>query len=389
MEEIRRNLTNRLNNVQERLSERYPVMSRVAPWLRAQLRNAQQKYAIEHQWSAHEKAVELCQATRLNQTVYFLMRDLTFMREREPALLRELSKVRSATRTYTWATQKWCPSSWKIRRCFQGDTQVIPTVLSNQPTSITTPRSDPSQPVYLVEKEVTRTTTCRWPLWRWMNYVHRTWAWSLNAMFLLGIVMPWCSPVGLRALFYIQPFMPDLELSQVNGTLFPRKSSLTPTLCSRLIALWRHISKSRTHFETKPDTGFIGKGFTRHVNRLWNYVIKGMLGTIGLIFFFPVVCITVSLCSLILTTLTFIWMPVVTLILHIFMGLVYDFDSPSSQRNRYFVIFEAVIWNILLLGFVQPIVALIVAVFICPIISLFILTCKYKTGAYRGIYATL
>lgn len=49
--------------------------------------------------------------------------------------------------------------------------------------------------------------------------------------------------------------MADLELSQVNGTLFPRKSSVTSTLCSRLNALWRHISKSRTHFETKPDTG--------------------------------------------------------------------------------------------------------------------------------------
>lgn len=69
------------------------------------------------------------------------------------------------------------------------------------------------------------------------------------------VVIPWCSPVGLRALFCMDPFMPDLELSQVNGTLFPRKSSLTPTLCSRLLALWRHISKSRTHFETKPDTG--------------------------------------------------------------------------------------------------------------------------------------
>jgi hypothetical protein len=69
------------------------------------------------------------------------------------------------------------------------------------------------------------------------------------------VVIPWCSPVGLRALFCVEPFMPDLELSQVNGTLFPRKSSLTSTLCSRLLALWRHISKSRTHFETKPDTG--------------------------------------------------------------------------------------------------------------------------------------
>ena len=79
------------------------------------------------------------------------------------------------------------------------------------------------------------------------------------------IVIPWCSPVGLRALFCVDPFMPDLELSQVNGTLFPRKSSLTPTLCSRLLALWRHISKSRTHFETKPDTGQVNS-FPFHVS---------------------------------------------------------------------------------------------------------------------------
>lgn len=74
-------------------------------------------------------------------------------------------------------------------------------------------------------------------------------------MFLLGIAVPWCSPVSFRALLLTQPFTPDLELSQVNGTLFPRKSTQTPTLCSRLTTLWRHISKSRTHFESEPDTG--------------------------------------------------------------------------------------------------------------------------------------
>lgn len=126
-----------------------------------------------------------------------------------------------------------------------------------------------------MEKAVVRTTTTRWPMWRIFNYFHRTWCWTWNAMFFFGVVLPWCSPVGLRALLNLEPFMPDLELSQVNGTLFPRKSSLTLTLMSRLISLWRHISKSRTHFETEPDTGFIGKGFTRHINRFWNYVIKG------------------------------------------------------------------------------------------------------------------
>lgn len=92
-------------------------------------------------------------------------------------------------------------------------------------------------------------------MWRWINYVARTWCWTWNAMFLLGVAVPWCSPVSIRALLLAQPFTPDLELSQLNGTLFPRKSTQMPTLCSRLIALWRHISKSRTHFETEPDTG--------------------------------------------------------------------------------------------------------------------------------------
>lgn len=92
-------------------------------------------------------------------------------------------------------------------------------------------------------------------MWRWINYIARTWCWTWNAMFLLGVAVPWCSPVSIRALLLVQPFTPDLELSQLNGTLFPRKSSQMPTLCSRLIALWRHISKSRTHFETEPDTG--------------------------------------------------------------------------------------------------------------------------------------
>ena len=49
--------------------------------------------------------------------------------------------------------------------------------------------------------------------------------------------------------------MSDLELSQINGTLFPRKTSVTQTMASRLLELWRHISKSRTHFESEPDTG--------------------------------------------------------------------------------------------------------------------------------------
>lgn len=195
-------------------------------------------------------------------------------------------------------------------------------------------------------------------------------------MFFFGIVLPWCSPIGLRALLSIEPFMPDLELSQVNGTLFPRKSSLTSTLCSRLLSLWRHISKSRTHFETEPDTGFIGKGFTRHINRVWNYVIKGIFGTLGLVFGFPLLCLTVSFVSVSIALTACMWIPALTFVVQVSNAVLYDLDSPDSKRNRILVFFEAVVWNIGFLGMLQPMAALFVALVLCPLISFCILTGK-------------
>lgn len=191
-------------------------------------------------------------------------------------------------------------------------------------------------------------------------------------MFFFGILIPWCSPIGLRALFCIEPFMPDLELSQVNGTLFPRKTSLTYTICSRLINLWRHISKSRTHFETKPDTGFIGKGFTRHINRIWNYFIKGFFGTITLLIILPILSLTAVLSSLLIGCTSIFWMPIFTLTLQITNGLIYDLDSPRQNKNRYFILFEALIWNIGIQGCVQPLFAVFVACIVCPFISIVI-----------------
>nr|CAD7256838.1 unnamed protein product [Timema shepardi] len=354
VENVQKKLTKTKDSLKQRIEYMYPVFSRIRPWMRDKLRSAENHFIEECQWSAHEEALMLCTSQRLHQTVYFLNRDLTFMREREPVLLKELRKVKTPTRSFQWLTQIWFPSNWIVRRSFQGQSEVIPTVQSATATSITMPRSDPSQAVFLVEKEVVRTTTTRWPMWRWINYCHRTWSWMWNAMFFFGVVIPWCSPVSLRALLCVEPFMPDLELSQVNGTLFPRKSSLTPTLASRLLSLWRHISKSRTHFETKPDTGFIGKGFTRHLNRLWNYLVKGLLGTLCVVLIFPLVCFVTSFCSLAMALTAFI--------------------CPDPTRNRYLVILEAILWNIGIQGGIQPVLALFVAFFMCPLISVTILT---------------
>ncbi|KAI5727881.1 hypothetical protein M8J77_008103 [Diaphorina citri] len=50
------------------------------------------------------------------------------------------------------------------------------------------------------------------------------------------------------------------------------------------------------------------------------------------------------------------------------MALVYDFDCPDPLvRNRYCVILEALVINILLQGLIQPLLALLVACIVCPI----------------------
>lgn len=124
------------------------------------------------------------------------------------------------------------------------------------------------------------------------------------------------------------------------------------------------------------NLGFIGKGMTRHLNRVWNYFIKGFLGTLLILFVFPIVCISISFASIFLAIASPIWIPCITTILHLYMMLVYDLDSPNDERNKYCIFLEALGWDILIQGVIQPIFAIIIATIICPIISFFVLLGK-------------
>lgn len=47
---------------------------------------------------------------------------------------------------------------------------------------------------------------------------------------------------------------------------------------------------------------------TRHLNRLWNYGAKGLLGTLIILFVFPVVCVLASVSSLIIALTAVLWL---------------------------------------------------------------------------------
>lgn len=109
---------------------------------------------------------------------------------------------------------------------------------------------------------------------------------------------------------------------------------------------------------------------TRAVNRIWNYFFKGFICTIAIVLFFPIICVAVTLASIFFAVTTPIWIPFSMVLLHLYMMFVYDLDCPSDLRNRYSIFLEAIIWNILLQGCVQPILALIIAGLVCPFAAL-------------------
>ncbi|XP_045520407.1 uncharacterized protein LOC123711728 isoform X1 [Pieris brassicae] len=386
-EGVRRKLEAGLATAEARLRASHPILSRADAWRKERLALAAQRLKDELRWTGMEDAAAAMQAHKLHQHRYFLLRDLTFMRDREPLLLKELRAAKTPTREFSWATRIWLPRNWAVIRHFRGRSERIPTVISSRATNIVTPRSDPSQPVFLADREKVRSTSTRWPGWRLLNFAHRTWCWTWNIMFLFGVMIPWCSPLSLRTLLCVKPFVPDLELSQVNGTLFPKRSSETQTMWSRLLQLWRHVSKERTRFETEPDTGLLGKGLSRQANRVWNYGIVGGVGSLALLFLFPIAALLASLIALAIATTVPFWMPFAALTVHAANALIYEVDSPDPHGlNRWFVLLEVVLWRIAILGLLQPVLAVMVAVLLCPIAAFILLIGGVGWWSIRGVW---
>lgn len=128
---------------------------------------------------------------------------------------------------------------------------------------------------------------------------------------------------------------------------------------------------------------------TRHLNRIWNYFVKGFLGTLLILFIFPLLCVSVSFTSICFAIAAPLWIPCVTTVLHIYMMLIYDLDSPNHERNKYCVFLEAIGWDIIIQGVIQPILALVVAAIICPMISASILVVGFSRYWLRLLWDSM
>ena len=57
-------------------------------------------------------------------------------------------------------------------------------------------------------------------------------------------------------------------------------------------------------------------------------------------------------------------------------GQYIPFHILGDEVNRWSILFEAVIWRWLIQGTIQPVLAVIVGLIGCPLVSLGVMTCK-------------
>ena len=131
--------------------------------------------------------------------------------------------------------------------------------------------------------------------------------------------------------------------------------------------------------------GFMGKGFTRQMNRSWNYGVKGVLCSLLLLLFFPVICILCSAGGVCLAVTAPLWAPLFALFYHVCFILFYDVDNPNSTHSPLLPMIHVVVRDLLIDGLLQPISCLFAALFICPIVALLIAICKSAAFLFNFI----
>jgi hypothetical protein len=101
----------------------------------------------------------------------------------------------------------------------------------------------------------------------------------------------------------------------------------------RINAVWLHVAKSRANFESKPDRGLIGKDSVRWLNKFWNYLIIGFIGTLLISVVQPTLTIVNVIASVGLVLTSLAWAPGVAILRYFSDILIYN---PERKKVSFY-----------------------------------------------------
>ena len=129
-----KNRADHQTRVEKELRQDNPLLSRVSSWLHRQKRSADAEYVDAFRWRPHEEAIKLCKNAGLEQSAYFLAKDLSFRKDHEPMWTKELRKIcKTPTEEFTFKMKIWNPKHWIVTEHVSsgggggGESRVVPT----------------------------------------------------------------------------------------------------------------------------------------------------------------------------------------------------------------------------------------------------------------------
>jgi len=224
---------------------------------------------------------------------------------------RRLTNQTRPAKEFEWKFRIWNPKNWEVTK--NGN-------------------------YYSVDKYNTCKTTTNMPFWRLSNLVMGAASLCWNGMYYCGKNLVY-GPLGLRSIFGVDDFVSSYEIDHHTGEL--REGIKTSTWIGNLLGLWGSISESRQRFEQTADNGILGKGFSRFFNRLWNYGVKGFLGTVLVGVGHPLLMVLNTIASGVLFGSAPVWSTAVQLCRYVFNMFVWDLDGPSEHCDKLFPIVQS------------------------------------------------
>ena len=225
---------------------------------------------------------------------------------------------------------------------------------------------------YDMTKSFNHTVTTKYPGWRWRMLFISNYSWLMNVLYVLFLGLVLKGPFSLSALFLCYEHPTEYSVDIDTGDLYVSKRG--KTLFTRLVGLWVTIREKRHEFESRPDTGFLPKNFSRIVN--WSYynIVWGVIGSILLVIVFTLICTFIINLGIVLILTMPIWFLLLRIFLVFVRWMFYDWEYfdpiEANSRGHIMPIFYLVIYKIFLLVFLQFLFA-ISAIFTLPFVSLF------------------
>ena len=282
---------------------------------------------------------------------------------------RNVAKVNYDVETKSYSRRIWNPRNFIVTNIETGERIKKLTILSNkQPYSASI---DPRYK-YDMTKSFKHTVTTKYPGWRWRMFFISHYFWIINVLYVLFLGLVLKGPFSLSALFLCYEHPTGYSVDTSTGDLYVSKRG--KTLFTRLVGLWVTIREKRHEFESRPDTGFLPKNFTRILHWFYYNIVWGVFGSILLVVIFTLVCIfLINLGVVLILTLPF-WYLLLQILLEFVRWVFYDWEyfDPTEANNRGHImpIFYFVIYKIFILVFLQFLFAISV-ILTLPFVSLF------------------